>query len=135
MIADETIMRRALARATHADSAREAAVARIAEESLVGAAEVLSSKDVCQTCGACCSYSADWPRFSLESGSWLDRIPRELVDDGERGMRCMGTRCTALVGIVGESTSCAIYRLRPSVCRACLPGDPECRQARRHFGM
>ena len=133
MIADETTMRPALPRA--ADPAGKASVARIPGASLLGAVEALNSDDVCRTCGACCSYSADWPRFSLESEARLDRIPRELVGDGERGMRCTGTRCAALVGIVGQSTSCAIYPLRPDVCWACSPGDPECREARRNFGL
>jgi len=135
VIADETTMRPALARAADADLAGKASVAPIAGASLVGAAEAPNSEDVCRTCGACCSYSADWPRFSLESEARLDRIPHELVGDGERGMRCTGTRCAALVGIVGRSTSCAIYPLRPNVCQACSPGDPECREARRHFGL
>jgi hypothetical protein len=95
----------------------------------------VGSDDLCRTCGACCSYSADWPRFSLETEARLDRIPRELVAADEGGMRCSGARCAALVGVVGRSTSCAIYPLRPDVCRACLPGDAECRQARRHFGL
>jgi hypothetical protein len=91
--------------------------------------------DLCRSCGACCSYSAEWPRFSLESDEHLDRIPRELVGAGERGMRCTGARCAALVGIVGQATSCGIYEMRPDVCRACLPGDDACQQARRHFGL
>ena len=119
MIADET-MRPALARAALDLPAEGFAV---------------DSDDVCRTCGACCSYSADWPRFSLETEAQLERIPRALVGDGERGMRCTGARCDALVGVVGQSTSCAIYPLRPDVCRACLPGDPECLEARRHFGL
>ena len=28
----------------------------------------------CQACGACCSYSAEWPRFSLESDADLNGI-------------------------------------------------------------
>ena len=87
----------------------------------------------CRTCGACCSYSAEWPRLSLESDAHIARIPREFI--GERGMRCTGNRCAALVGVVGETTSCAIYALRPDVCRTCSPGDSECLQARRHFGL
>jgi len=133
--ADETTMRPALARAADIAPAGKASAARSPGASLLGAVEPLNSDDVCQTCGACCSYSADWPRFSLESEAQLDRIPRALVGDGERGMRCTGTRCAALVGVVGQSTSCAIYPLRPYVCRACSPGDPECREARRHFGL
>jgi Fe-S-cluster containining protein len=89
----------------------------------------------CRRCGACCSYSAEWPRLSLESEVQIARIPREFVDDSGCGMRCTGARCAALVGTVGETTSCAIYPLRPDVCRACSPGDPECLEARRHFGM
>jgi uncharacterized protein len=89
----------------------------------------------CRTCGACCSFSADWPRFSTEDDADLDRIPREYVDDGEGRMRCDGARCAALTGEVGVSTSCAVYAVRPDVCRACLPGDDACLTARRHFGL
>jgi len=135
VIADETTVGPAPARAADADPAGKASIVCIPGTSLLGAVELPRSDDVCRTCGACCSYSADWPRFSLESESRLDRIPRELVGDGGRGMRCMGTRCAALVGIVGQWTSCAIYALRPNVCRACSPGDPECREARHHFGL
>jgi len=91
--------------------------------------------DICRSCGACCSYSADWPRFSLESDAQLARIPPALVADGEGGMRCNGARCAALVGVVGRSTSCAIYPVRPDVCVACLPGDAACLEARRHYGL
>jgi len=108
-------------------------VARI-EPPIEAQVEVKDALD-CRTCGACCSYSAEWPRLSLESDAHIARIPRELMDDGERGMRCTGNRCAALIGVVGEETSCAIYALRPDVCRACAPGDPECLQARRHFGL
>jgi uncharacterized protein len=50
-------------------------------------------------------------------------------------MRCHGNRCAALEGVVGVSTSCAIYAVRPDVCRACLPGDDACRRARARFGL
>ena len=110
-----------------------ATVARIESriEARIGTQDALD----CQTCGACCSYSAEWPRLSLESDAHIARIPREFIDEGARGMRCTGDRCAALIGAVGESTSCAIYALRPDVCRACAPGDPECLLARRHFGL
>jgi len=90
---------------------------------------------VCRACGACCSFSPEWPRFSLEDDVALDRIPRAFVDDQQGGMRCDGDRCTALVGKVGVSTSCAVYALRPDVCRACLPGDAACKMARRRFNL
>ena len=89
----------------------------------------------CRTCGACCSYSAEWPRLSLESDAHVACIPRAFVDERGGGMRCIGDRCAALVGVVGETTSCAIYALRPDVCRTCSPGDAECLEARRHFGL
>jgi uncharacterized protein len=89
----------------------------------------------CRTCGACCSFSQEWPRFSLESDADLDRIPQAYIDDNLGRMRCSGDRCTALVGEVGISTACAIYAVRPAVCRACLPGDESCKMARRHFNL
>ena len=90
---------------------------------------------VCRVCGACCSFSPDWPRFSTESDAELDRIPAFLVDDNHGRMRCEGNRCTALIGEVGMSTACSIYALRPQVCRVCLPGDEACQEARRLFGL
>lgn len=89
----------------------------------------------CQSCGACCSYSSEWPRFSLEEDAYLDAIPAEFVAPSGSGMRCIGERCSALVGKVGEKTACGIYDRRPDVCRACQPGDEECLIARRHFKL
>lgn len=90
---------------------------------------------LCQTCGACCAFSRDWPRFTLESEADLDRIPPELVADDLRGMRWSGNRCSALRGEVGIATSCAIYADRPDVCRACEPGDDACNMARLRVGL
>jgi uncharacterized protein len=89
----------------------------------------------CQACGACCAYSAEWPRFSLENEADLERIPRVYVDDGGGRMRCEGDRCAALTGEIGVATSCAIYAVRPQVCHACVPGDGACRTARRSFNL
>jgi Fe-S-cluster containining protein len=94
-----------------------------------------SPSNPCQTCGACCSYSANWPRFSTEDDAALSRIPAELVNDRQSGMRCAGDRCGALDGEVGKLTACRIYAARPEVCRTCEPGDPECGMARRRFGL
>jgi hypothetical protein len=90
---------------------------------------------LCQTCGACCAFSREWPRFSTEDDADLDRIPAAFVDAGQGGMRCDGDRCSALVGDVGVAASCAVYAVRPQVCRTCVPGDDECRKARRRFGL
>jgi uncharacterized protein len=90
---------------------------------------------LCQSCGACCSYSKEWPRFSTEEDADLDRIPPAFVDDGQGRMRCNGDRCTALRGEVGVATSCVVYAARPEVCRTCLPGDDACAMARLRFGL
>jgi Fe-S-cluster containining protein len=50
-------------------------------------------------------------------------------------MRWAGDRCAALTGEIGKSTACAIYDIRPDVCRACQPGDAECNMARRRHGL
>lgn len=93
------------------------------------------ASDLCRSCGACCAFSAAWPRFTTEDDADLDRIPVAFVADDQTGMRCRGDRCSALVGAVGASTSCAVYAVRPDVCRACEPGDDACRMARERFGM
>ena len=90
---------------------------------------------LCQSCGACCAYSKEWPRFSLESDADLARIPAELIDDAQGRMRCHGDRCAALVGEIGRATACSIYAIRPEVCRACLPGDDACGMARARYGL
>jgi Fe-S-cluster containining protein len=89
----------------------------------------------CQACGACCSYSQNWPRFTTEEDSALDLIPEKFVNERLSGMRCEGDRCSALSGKVGIATSCTIYAVRPEVCRTCMPGDPECAMARRRHGL
>lgn len=94
-----------------------------------------SGGDVCQACGACCAYSRDWPRFSLETDAELDAIPAALVAENQSGMRCDGDRCLALAGTIGELTRCTIYTVRPQVCRSCMPGDDACVMARRHFRL
>ena len=89
----------------------------------------------CQACGACCSYSSNWPRFTTEDDAALDLIPEKFVNEKLSGMRCEGDRCSALSGRVGVATSCGIYAVRPEVCRTCMPGDPECGMARRRHGL
>ena len=94
-----------------------------------------SNDNPCQPCGACCGYSANWPRFTLEDDAALDLIPADFVNARQSGMKCEGDRCSALTGKIGEHTACGIYDIRPDVCRACQPGDPECAMARRKFGL
>jgi Fe-S-cluster containining protein len=90
---------------------------------------------LCRTCGACCAYSREWPRFTTEDESDLELIPGEFADHARGRMRCSGDRCAALAGEVGIATSCLVYEVRPDVCRACVPADEACRLARRWFGL
>ena len=89
----------------------------------------------CQTCGACCAYSSNWPRFTIEDDAALDLIPTKFVNERQSGMRCDGDRCSALMGKVGVATSCGVYPVRPEVCRTCMPGDVECNRARKRHGL
>jgi len=89
----------------------------------------------CQSCGACCSYSSEWPRFSTEEDAQLDLIPEKFVAADLSGMRCDGVRCSALTGELGKHVACGVYDVRPEVCRSCMPGDPECLMARAAHGM
>jgi len=98
-------------------------------------APIEDTQAMCQACGACCSFSHDWPRFSLEDDAALELIPRAFIDDSLGRMRCEGDRCAALVGEVGVATSCAVYAARPDVCKACVPGDDACEMARRRFKL
>jgi Fe-S-cluster containining protein len=97
--------------------------------------EMVERASPCQACGACCAYSANWPRFSTEDDAELDLIPSELINEKASGMRCDGDRCAALTGRIGEATACAIYAVRPEVCRSCMPGDAECTMARKKYGL
>ena len=97
--------------------------------------EEIDLSTCCQSCGACCGYSENWPRFSIESDEELAAIPETLVNARQSGMRCEGDRCSALQGEIGKATACGIYAVRPEVCRTCMPGDAECAMARRKFGL
>jgi hypothetical protein len=56
---------------------------------------VIHAESPCQACGACCSYSSNWPRFTTEDDAALDLIPENLVNAKMSGMRCDGDRCSA----------------------------------------
>jgi len=89
----------------------------------------------CQSCGACCAFSREWPRFTTEDDRELDAIPSDLVNPGLSGMRCEGDRCAALSGEIGAATACSIYAIRPTVCRDCVAGDDACLMARSSYGL
>ncbi len=102
---------------------------------MLAASAPVTDAAICRTCGACCAYSRDWPRFTTETDAEIGRIAGKYIRDDLVGLRCDGNRCSALMGAVGTSTSCAIYAVRPDVCRACAPGDEACRMARAKFGL
>ena len=95
----------------------------------------LDVESLCQSCGACCAYSQNWPRFSIEDDEALALIPHKFVNERQSGMRCDGDRCSALSGNVGIAVRCGIYAVRPEVCRTCMPGDAECNIARNRHGL
>ena len=89
---------------------------------------------LCQSCGACCAYSADWPRFALETDAAIAAIPPRLCRRRARdacaaiGDRCSGAdrrgrRRDRVHGLCGAA----------DVCRECQPGDAACTMARRRF--
>src|SRR4051794_9528841 len=80
----------------------------------------INVENPCQACGACCSYSSNWPRFTTEEDATLDLIPEKFVNERLSGMRCDGERCLALSGRIGVAVSCRIYAVRPEVCRTCM---------------
>jgi Fe-S-cluster containining protein len=98
-------------------------------------APAIDGQSPCQACGACCAYSSNWPRFTIEDDAALDLIPAKFVNERLSGMRCDGDRCSALTGKIGVATSCGIYDVRPEVCRTCMPGDVECGMARKRHGL
>jgi hypothetical protein len=71
--------------------------------------------------------------FTTESDGEIALIPATYA--GLSGMRCVGTRCSALEGEIGVATGCAVYAVRPEVCRVCEPGDEACTLARRRYGL
>src|ERR1700683_4135197 len=89
----------------------------------------------CQACGACCSYSSNWPRFTTEDDAALDLIPQKFVNERLSGGRWDCDRGSALCGKGRVATSCGIYAMPPEVCRTCMPGDVECTMARRRHGL
>ena len=58
-------------------------------------ADIATSLDhPCQSCGACCATSRDWPRFSTEDDAALDLIPEKFINARQSGMKCDGDRCS-----------------------------------------
>ena len=86
----------------------------------------------CQSCGACCAIE---PAPCTEGEA--ARLPECFVRVGqtERIVQQQGGQCVALLGLIGMSVTCVIYKDRPSCCRAFAAGSGACQEARRRHGM
>ena len=81
----------------------------------------------CRACGACCSFSPEWPRFSLEDDADLNRIPRRYVDGEMNGHRDAVTGRTSGDALKREGSelpeSCHRMGYPPATC-----GESGCRK-------
>jgi uncharacterized protein len=82
----------------------------------------------CQKCGACCAsfrVAFHWREAEPQPNELIDlSVPQKFTEDLDTEHRCMkGTndkhqpKCVSLIGRVGESAHCSIYKNRPSPCR------------------
>lgn len=106
----------------------------------------MSVDNPCLTCGACCAFfrvSFYWAEAQCGGGN----VPDHLTEKVNLHLSCMqGTsqkpsRCTALLGNVGEGVRCTIYENRSSTCRNFNSHhddgsvNAECSKARAHHGL
>jgi uncharacterized protein len=100
----------------------------------------------CLRCGACCAYfrvSFHWTETSNESHG----VPVQLTNwltphqNSMNGTTQANPKCVALLGVVGQATSCKIYDNRPSPCRSFKPSyedgvrNVNCEKARTSKGL
>lgn len=98
------------------------------------------------SCGACCAFfrvSFYWAEAASGGGT----VPDTLTSKVNNFYSCMNgtqtkpSRCTALLGDVGQQVRCTIYDQRPSPCRefAChsevAEGNTDCNRARAAHGL
>jgi Fe-S-cluster containining protein len=101
----------------------------------------------CLACGACCaSFRVS---FYWAEASDIDEaaVPEDLTCQvapllcAMKGTDGPHPYCTALQGVVGSETRCAIYERRPSVCREFVRSGPDgkpslrCIHAREIWGL
>jgi uncharacterized protein len=87
----------------------------------------------CLNCGACCAafrvsfYWAEASEQGLPDGSY-QQVSAFLA--AMKGTNSPSPRCCALIGDIGQDTTCSVYDSRPSPCREVQPGDEKCQKAR-----
>lgn len=100
----------------------------------------------CQSCGACCAYyrvSFHWSETLAESYNVPVALTRGISPhkNAMNGTNQQKPSCVALLGVVGKSTSCQIYDMRPSPCRSFKPSfedglqNKNCEKARLSKGL
>ncbi|KRW62216.1 YkgJ family cysteine cluster protein [Pseudomonas sp. TTU2014-080ASC] len=106
----------------------------------------MSDNNPCLTCGACCAFfrvSFFWGECQSAGGTVPDD---KVVQISPHRVAMIGTdakpsRCTALMGTVGDGVRCTLYEHRSSPCRefeaSWVDGvhNPRCDDARRAHGL
>jgi uncharacterized protein len=95
----------------------------------------------CLSCGACCASFRVSFYFGESDAVPGGTVPQERVEPvspflvAMRGTNQPQPYCSALIGTVGQSTSCEIYALRSSTCQEVEAGDAHCNRARAKHGL
>ena len=106
----------------------------------------MSDNNPCLSCGACCAHfrvSFFWGECQSAGGLMPDDqvvliTPHRVA---MRGTESKPTRCTALLGDVGQGVRCILYKERSSTCRefeaSWVNGEhnPQCDSARSAHGL
>ncbi|RNF83719.1 YkgJ family cysteine cluster protein [Montanilutibacter psychrotolerans] len=105
------------------------------------------SRHPCLSCGACCAtfrVAFHWSEAAPELAGVTPPALTEPLDPHRvvmRGTMNKPTRCTSLVGDIGQAAHCGIYAQRPSPCHALQAAwengeaSPQCDRARIAHGL
>jgi Fe-S-cluster containining protein len=100
----------------------------------------------CRSCGACCGAADEDEGAASVDATDRERMGQRRVQlyvlgsttaaqwKRQRSGPCAGREallCSALRGSLFERVSCAMYDVRPSVCRDFVPGSDRCLAVRR----
>lgn len=103
--------------------------------------------NLCLSCGACCAFYRASFYWSEAEDSTAGGVPLKMttkLNDFRlvmRGTEGVNPRCIALLGDIGHSVRCSIYKRRASICREFEPSwqnhapNPRCDKARLAWGL